>query len=53
MLIERVIADGRITTAEHDQIVAQVEGDGALDESEVRLLRELQLRLADGSVVRV
>jgi uncharacterized membrane protein YebE (DUF533 family) len=52
-LIQRAIDDGRITSSEYDGIKAQIEKDGLVDDEEVRLMRELQLKLADGTVVRV
>lgn len=52
-VIQRAIDDGRITDVEFEGIRAQIERDGLVDDEEVRLMRELQLRLADGTVVRV
>ncbi len=52
-LLRRVLADRRISDAEHAQLTGQIDRDGLVDEEELSLMRELQRRLVDGSVVRV
>jgi tellurite resistance protein len=52
-MIKQAMEDGRLTTKEHNQIMAIADEDGILDNQEKRLLAELQEMLANGTIKRV
>jgi hypothetical protein len=52
-MIKKAMEDGRLTTKEHNQIMAIADEDGILDNQEKRLLAELQEMLANGTIKRV
>lgn len=49
-LIDKAMADHRITKAEYDMIIHQATEDGYIDPQEQALLRELQDMIADKSI---
>jgi DNA-binding HxlR family transcriptional regulator len=51
-LINHAIDDGKITTAEYEQILHLADEDGHIDVHEKSLLRQLNELLADGTVKR-
>ena len=52
-MIKKAMEDGKLTTKEHNQIMAIADEDGILDSQEKRLLAELQEMLANGTIKRV
>jgi|APSaa5957512622_1039677.scaffolds.fasta_scaffold709665_1 hypothetical protein len=52
-LIKKAISDLKLTTAEHDAIMAQASQDKVIDPEEQTLLRQLQEMLANGTIERV
>jgi hypothetical protein len=52
-MIKTAMKDGKLTTKEHNQILAIADEDGILDNQEKRLLAELQEMLANGTIKRV
>lgn len=52
-MIKKAMDDGKLTTKEHNQIMAIADEDGILDSQEKRLLAELQEMLANGTIKRV
>ncbi len=49
-VIDKAMADHRITKAEYDMIIHQATEDGHIDPQEQALLRELQEMIADKSI---
>jgi uncharacterized membrane protein YebE (DUF533 family) len=52
-LIKKAIDDLEMTTSEYQEIMAQANADGVIDEQERQLLAQLNTMLADGTVERV
>ena len=52
-MIKTAMKDGKLTTKEHNKIMAIADEDGVLDNQEKRLLAELQEMLANGTIKRV
>lgn len=52
-MIKHAMEDGKLTTKEHNKILAIADEDGILDAQEKRLLAELQEMLANGTIKRV
>ena len=52
-MIDKAIADERITASEYNAILQQANADGVIDAEERQLLAALQTMLADGTVKRV
>ena len=52
-LIKKAIDDLELTTAEYEEILAQVHADGVVDDEEQRMLDQLQELIANGTVKRV
>ena len=52
-MIKIAMKDGKLTTKEHNKIMAIADEDGILDNQEKRLLAELQEMLANGTIKRV
>lgn len=51
-LIKHAIDDGKLTTAEYEQILHMADEDGHIDAHEKSLLRQLNNMIADGTVKR-
>jgi len=52
-MIKTAIEDGKLSTKEHNKIMAIADEDGILDNQEKRLLAQLQDMLANGTIKRV
>jgi hypothetical protein len=52
-MVKKAIADGKLTSSEHEQIIGIAEADQTIDPQERRLLAQLQELLANKTVVRV
>ena len=52
-MIKTAMEDGKLSTKEHNKIMAIADEDGILDSQERRLLAELQEMLANGTIKRV
>lgn len=52
-MIKRAMDDGKLTTKEHNQILAIANEDLHIDNQEKRLLAELQEMLSNGTIKRV
>ncbi len=52
-MIKKAIADGEVTTAEYEAILAIADADGHHDRQEQRLLNQLHEMIANGTVKRV
>lgn len=51
-MIKKAMEDGKLTTKEHNQILAIADEDLHLDSQEKRLLAELQEMLSNGTIKR-
>jgi hypothetical protein len=52
-MIKTAMEDGKLSTKEHNKIMAIADEDGILDNQEKRLLAQLQEMLANGTIKRV
>jgi tellurite resistance protein len=52
-MIKTAMEDGKLSTKEHNKIMAIADEDGILDNQEKRLLAQLQDMLANGTIKRV
>ncbi len=52
-MIKKAIDDGKLTTLEYDQILAEADADGVIDAQEKNLLRQLQDMLSNGTIKKV
>jgi tellurite resistance protein len=52
-MIKTAMEDGKLTTKEHNKIMAIADEDGILDNQEKQLLAQLQEMLANGTIKRV
>jgi uncharacterized membrane protein YebE (DUF533 family) len=52
-MIKHAIDDGKLTTAEYEQILHLADEDGHIDAQERSLLRNLQEMITNGTVKRV
>jgi hypothetical protein len=52
-MIKTAMEDGKLSTREHNKIMAIADEDGILDNQEKRLLAQLQDMLANGTIKRV
>jgi uncharacterized membrane protein YebE (DUF533 family) len=52
-MIKTAMEDGKLSTKEHNKIMAIADEDGILDSQEKRLLAQLQDMLANGTIKRV
>lgn len=52
-MIDKAIADERITATEYEAIINQANADGQIDSEERALLGTLQTMIADGTIKRV
>ena len=52
-MIKSAMEDGKLSTKEHNKIMAIADEDGILDNQEKRLLAQLQDMLANGTIKRV
>jgi hypothetical protein len=52
-MIKTAMEDGKLSTREHNKIMAIADEDGILDSQEKRLLAQLQDMLANGTIKRV
>lgn len=52
-MIKTAMEDGKLSTREHNKIMAIADEDGILDNQEKRLLAQLQEMLANGTIQRV
>ena len=52
-MIKKAMEDGKLTTKEHNQILAIADEDMVIDNQERRLLAELQEMLSNGTIKRV
>lgn len=52
-MIDKAIADEKLTAAEYEAIIAQANADGMIDAEEKALLATLHAMIADGTVKRI
>lgn len=52
-MIDKAIADERITAAEYEAIINQANADGQIDAEERALLASMHAMIADGTIKRV
>lgn len=52
-MIKKAIDDGKLTTAEYEQILHMADADGHIDAHEKSLLKHLQEMLSNGTVKKV
>ena len=50
-MIERALADGRLSSQENEDIVAAIFADHQVTEEEMKLYRELQKQVFEGDVI--
>lgn len=50
-IIERALADGRLSRQENDDIKAAIWSDGKVTEDEMKLYRELQQQIFEGEIM--